>query len=132
MEAEWTPQSVWMFQITEKSTFPAAIQNLYHPACSPVTILTEHSGQNYKCSAENCDLFITISKILNIHIIIIIIIIIMVLYRYISRIFNASCTLGYTHSQAHMHINTGTQRHTHTHFFSKGTVYELHFPRIKN
>jgi hypothetical protein len=47
MEVEWTPQSVWMFQITEKSIAPAAIQNLYHPARSPVTILTEHSGQKY-------------------------------------------------------------------------------------
>jgi len=113
------PQSVWMFQITEKSIAPAAIQNPYHPPYSPVTILTEHSGQNYKCSAENLDLFIAISKILNIHIIIIIII--MFLYKYISRIFNSSCTLGYTHSQAHMHINTGTQRHTRI-FFLKGTV----------
>jgi len=100
MEAEWTPQSVWMFHITEKSIVPAAIQNLYHPAPSPVTILTEHSGQNYKCSAENSYIFMAISKIL------IIGIIIMFLYKYSSRIFNSSWTLGYTHSQAHVHTKT--------------------------
>jgi hypothetical protein len=79
MEAGWTSQLVWMFQITEKSRAPAAIQNLYHPACGPVTIMTEHTDQNYKCSAEYSDLFIAISKIWHIHIIIIIIIIIILI-----------------------------------------------------
>jgi hypothetical protein len=94
-----------MVRKTEKSIAPAAVQNLYHPACSPMTILTEYLGQNYKFSAANSDLFITISKILKIHIIIIIIIIIITtttttttttvfLYKYISRIFMvASCML---------------------------------------
>ena len=111
MEAEWTPQSVWMFQITEKSIAPAAIQNLYHPAPSPVTILTGHSGQNYKCSAENSYIFIAIYKILNTGIIIII----MFLHKYSSRIFNSSWTLGYLHTLTSTLVHTKTR----THIFSQ-------------
>jgi hypothetical protein len=111
-----TPVTHWNGSWADSTVSPDVSNNrkIYCPSSNskpvssslqPVTILMEHSGQSYKCSAENSALFIAISTIFNIHIIIII----MFLYKYIFRIFNSSWTLGYTHSQAHIHINMCTQ-----------------------